>query len=877
MPIPTLLTSFATTVGFLEFGLKRQPIVAASADGSFGIFTQVEGDIFGITFAGSDVGDNGLGALGGANTRGITTPGTSEANPDACFLTNGSSVLTYDRDVGGDRNIYFDLRTKNPDGTYNAAQSNVLVNSSGTSGTQELPEIARLANGGFVIAWKDVSDLTVKAQAYTAAGVADGGIASFSSNGGINQRIDLIGLAAGGYAVSYLGIGTTGARVSAVNGAGSAIVTNLALSDGTGGQSQFGSLTQLANGNIAVVFNNSAFTTLTSRIFDSNFNPVTGNQITGITAVPTDHPRMATLLDGRFMVVFGGSANDTDANSINGLIYNFNGERQTEFDIGNGSRPDIETLADGRVAITYATPSLSPGIGLRWTSTVKIYDPREAGVTVNGTSGRDNYVGGSFGDTINGLAGNDVIDGKGGNDSLNGGDGNDTIASGEGNNIVNGGAGDDSILGYSGADTINGGDGNDWINGTDGIDVITGGAGNDTIQFGSYGADEIDGGIGTDQLDLSPLFLGAGSVNLTTGKYYAEFGFFGQSNIANIINIENILGSIGNDFLVGDLVANEIRGGGNIDIILGGGGNDSLYGEGDSDTIYGGDGNDYISGGTLLSVSSDNSGNILIGQNGDDTLFGDEGSDYLYAGADNDSLLGQGGNDVLLGEAGSDTIYGGAGNDYFYSGTGVNLMYGNAGDDVFISEGGSDLMEGGGDHNWYYRVAAGASQANGGAGIDEFIGGSAASNDAFYGGDGQDYAYGGNGDDVLVGQLGNDVLIGQNGNDTLEGGAGVNLLWANDVGNDQIRVVVSDGGTQVVEFFEAGGANDAVRLLGSTLTSFAGIQNLVTNIGVAQGANLMVNAGSGAQLYLNLGANQTAIWFQGVSAYSLTSADFLFV
>jgi hypothetical protein len=110
----------------------------------------------------------------------------------------------------------------------------------------------------------------------------------------------------------------------------------------------------------------------------------------------------------------------------------------------------------------------------------------------------------------------------------------------------------------------------------------------------------------------------------------------------------------------------------------------------------------------------------------------------------------------------------------------------------------------------------------------------------------------------------------------LEGGAGINLLWANDSGSDEIRVVVSDGGTQVVEFFEGGGATDLVRLLGSTLTSFAGIQNLVTNIGVAQGANLMVNAGSGAQLYLNLGANQTAIWFQGVSAYSLTSADFLF-
>jgi hypothetical protein len=79
-----------------------------------------------------------------------------------------------------------------------------------------------------------------------------------------------------------------------------------------------------------------------------------------------------------------------------------------------------------------------------------------------------------------------------------------------------------------------------------------------------------------------------------------------------------------------------------------------------------------------------------------------------------------------------------------------------------------------------------------------------------------------------------------------------------------------------VEFFEASGTNDVVRLLGSSLTSFAGIQNLINNIGVAQSGNLMINASSGAQLYLNVGASQTAIWFQGVSAYSLTSADFLF-
>jgi Ca2+-binding RTX toxin-like protein len=231
----------------------------------------------------------------------------------------------------------------------------------------------------------------------------------------------------------------------------------------------------------------------------------------------------------------------------------------------------------------------------------------------------------------------------------------------------------------------------------------------------------------------------------------------------------------------------------------------------------------------------------------------------------------------LLGEGGNDTLIAGDGNDVIYGGTGINFMYGDGGDDVFISEGSTDQMEGGTGHNYYYRYGAGTSYSTGGAGIDEFIGDAFASNDTVVGGAGNDYLYGGGGNDLLQGGADNDVILGQAGNDTLEGGSGVNLLWANDAGNDQILVNVADGGTQVVDFFEAGGTNDVLRLLGSSLTSFAGIEALRAGIGSVIGGNLLVNAGSGAQLYLNVGtATQTAIWFQGVSAYSLTAGDFLF-
>jgi serralysin len=309
------------------------------------------------------------------------------------------------------------------------------------------------------------------------------------------------------------------------------------------------------------------------------------------------------------------------------------------------------------------------------------------------------------------------------------------------------------------------------------------------------------------------------------------------------------------------------------DVLDGGLGDDVIYGYGGNDFLIGGNGNDTIAAGV---------GNDTIGLgDGNDVGYGETNTvaDYVYGGAGNDTIIGSTGTlDLLIGETGNDSILGGAGGtNYIYGGDGVNFMSGDAALNVYISEGSADTVIAGGTRSIIYRYNTGSISVTGGAGIDEFVGGLAASNDTVIGNGGNDNFFGGNGNDYLSGGAGNDLLLGQGGNDTLEGGAGVNLLWANDAGSDQILVNIVDGGTQVVDFFEAGGANDFVRLLGSSLTSFAGIQNLVTNLGVVQGTNLMVNGAAGAQLYLNLGASQTAIWFQGVNAYSLTSGDFVFV
>jgi Ca2+-binding RTX toxin-like protein len=745
MPIPTLLIAPVKLYN-IHTPEESQPTVIASPDGRFATYWSAlngaQNDVYSYTYQGNFIGTNAVGAIN--NGTGIYTTAI-EANPDGAFLANGNAIIVYEKVVAGNRDIYFDLRTKNVDGTYTDTLTSQLVNSGPlATGDQFSPKMARLSDGGFAIAWEDNNTTTIQVQRYTSSGAVNGTAYSFASRLGQtndpNYEIDIIGLNGGGFAVSHMGSVSSTSCVSAVNGAGSAIVTNQVVSSGSGLET---AIAQNAAGNIAFAFWGSS--DIIVQMLNSSF-VAQGSAVTIANGTPGDEsPRIAAMLDGRFMVVYEASA------KIVGQMVNANGTLDGGlFTIAaSGTQGDVETLADGRVMVTWRDGAAGAGdiFGA-------IYDPREAGVTINGTVGRDNYVGSNFADTIN----------------L--------------------GFGDDFVLGGGGADRI--------------------------------------------------------------------------------------FGDLGNDTIYGEGGENTINGGQNSDLIVGGASNELLQGEFDSDTIFGEAGNDRIYAMTEADPTGSGFGDVLIGGAGLDTIVGSGGNDYLYGGLDSDSLDGGSGIDVLLGESGNDTMRGGDNNDVFYSGIGVNFMYGDQGNDVFLSEGSSDLMEGGTGDNFYYRVAAGSSQANGGVGVDQFIGGNSASNDAFYGNDGNDFAFGGAGDDVLVGQVGNDVLIGQVGNDTLEGGAGVNLLWANDSGNDQIRVVVSEGGTQVVEFFEGGGANDVVRLLGSTLTSFAGIQNLVTNIGVAQGVNLMVNAGSGAQLYLNLGANQTAIWFQGVSAYSLTSADFLF-
>ncbi|MCC5898361.1 MAG: hypothetical protein JJU32_10655 [Phormidium sp. BM_Day4_Bin.17] len=109
--------------------------------------------------------------------------------------------------------------------------------------------------------------------------------------------------------------------------------------------------------------------------------------------------------------------------------------------------------------------------------------------------------------------------------------------------------------------------------------------------------------------------------------------------------------------------------------------------------VVGSDGDDEIVG----TVDND----IIAGADGADTLSGEDGNNLLAGGDDDDVVMGGDGDDVLAGNSGNDTIMGGSGNNVLYGGQGDDLLIGGDGDDVLSGDMGSDTLIGGGGTNQF--------------------------------------------------------------------------------------------------------------------------------------------------------------------------------
>ncbi|HWM31860.1 MAG TPA: PQQ-dependent sugar dehydrogenase [Methyloceanibacter sp.] len=255
--------------------------------------------------------------------------------------------------------------------------------------------------------------------------------------------------------------------------------------------------------------------------------------------------------------------------------------------------------------------------------------------------GIENLIGSAHGDTLIGNGANNVFQPGSGADTVNGNGRIDTViyaTSPQGVTVDlqagTGGGGDAQGDSLHSIENVIGSAHADDLKGTGGSNVFHPGAGNDII----------DGRGGMDTVSYSNIAQGV-IVNLSAMNNQATGSGIG---IDQLVNIENVTGSRGNDNLTGNASANVLSGVDGNDSIVGGGGHDSLAGGAGADSLNGGDGNDTQTGGS-----------------GNDKLNGDAGNDTLDGGSGDDKLDGGDGKDFMSGGSGRDFFTGGAGSDRF--------------------------------------------------------------------------------------------------------------------------------------------------------------------------------------------------------------------
>jgi len=587
-----------------------------------------------------------------------------------------------------------------------------------------------------------------------------------------------------------------------------------------------------------------------------------------ITAVDGDNAINGA--DGDDIFITNGDGNDIFDGGFNGIDNSVN------------DTLDYTTSANGITVDLLATPDADGFVTL------------SVGGTTDLVQGVENIFGSDIGgDNITGNDTSQTLRGNGGNDTLNGGQGDDIIFGGAGADNLDGGSGGETATGdtldfsdltdsvaltlttSSDGTALSNGDTDifsnferyiltsqdDTINSSSGDDIVSGGDGNDTF-FASVGADVFDGEGGTaDVIDYSTRGSGvyievdlSASPNLTVDVRNSGDDSLIEQDVIN--NIENVVGSDGNDVFTDGSTSNRIDGGAGSDTVSYA--NDStaisfnmlLTSGGFFTVTQGGESDELARIETILGSSE---GDTMGGNNASNQFFGNGGGDTFIASAGGDTYRGDGGADFVnyssvaglnsvvidlsvfgsgatsatldLGAVGAD------GDDRIdtyldaienVSGTsGDDSITGNSLNNVIFDLGGDDILNGGaaGDNTISYALlsgdnvivdlAAGTADDDSGAGaldsLTNFININGSNLGDTLSGDGNDNIINGNnGNDTITGNAGDDTLNGGNGDDVFFGGAGADTIDGGD-GDDRVNYA---GASAVTVNLNAGTATD---------------------------------------------------------------------
>ena len=512
-----------------------------------------------------------------------------------------------------------------------------------TAGSQSVPQVAKLADGGFVVVWEDssatggdTSGLAVRGQRFTAAGARTG--SEFLVNTTVtNDQMDPVVAASGtGFVVVWNDKSNASGngddiRAQRFDANGAKLGAEM-LVDGSAGRQQEATVTDRAGGFV---------------IAWTSDNDTSGS----VDQVKLQaFAENAGLVGAEFVLNAGGAGlNGTldlgriDAAGNFGLLYGTNEPiyRLQSFSNAGAANTDYQVVADTTVGtfvqgvqlaawntVTGETEAVGWAIRQGVNGNIQLANVGLAGISEQSTLHpttdanaprvldaamlQDGRIVVVSQDGVNGIK-LTIADGRSGNFGVVTAAGASTLigadtGSPDANNVITGSAQVETMYGLGGNDYLYGYGGNDLLIAGEGIDVLLADAGNDTL-YGQGGQDYLFGGTG------SNVFIGGDGVD--------------------VFNSE--AGSV-------------------------------------NDTMFGGEGGDYFySYGVTTTYSYGEAGNdiFVIANGAPGVAFGGDGQDYFYMGAGSDYMEGNAGVDVLIGGNGNDTFVGGAGTDYLFLGQGV--------------------------------------------------------------------------------------------------------------------------------------------------------------------------------------------------------------
>lgn len=715
-----------------------------------------------------------------------TTTATDQFAPTIASLSDGRFVVTwFDSSLaGGDTSLtQVRGRVMNADGTPSTA-NDFLINTT-TTGNQQNPTVAALANGRFVVAWADTSATAPDTSASQIRGrVMNGDGTAFTAVDFIINTTTAAGQSApmvatlsdGRFVVTWQDASLTAPDISGnqvrgrvFNADGTASTATDFIINTTTATSQFSpTVAALANNRFVVTWYdglNPPDTTLyevRGRVMNADGTPVTATDFVINTTTLQDqrNPTVTALPDGRFMVSWFDlslSGADTSAYQIRGRVMNADGTASTASDFAINTTtlnsqfyPTLAALPDGRVVVTWIDESQSvagpPVVSDRQIrAAVLTIDAANApAYDITGGTISEHVPNGTVVATLSGAGLTfELVDNAGGRFALVG----NTITVANGNALDFATAAQHNIAlkitNAAGAQR------------TETLPVFV-----EDVQFGATITGSTTGAVSEDGTtsvlgDLNVADSDAGQASFAAPASllgtYGDFSFDTGTGsweyaLRNAIEIVQALNS--GQEVHDNLVVTSLDGSASATIDV------TIYGFDETAPPPPGDTNELPPG------------DMIYGDDDDNELEGTEFADHMD---------GKGGNDRLWAGEGDDTFYGAIddGNDRYHGGGGSDTLdYSAIGADLRVHLGGYARSDETG-RDWLRNI----ENAIGGSGEDEIRGNRLANR--LEGGDGDDRIDGGRGNDWLNGGAGDDRLRGGPGEDT--------FVFASDFGDDRIR------------------------------------------------------------------------------------------